>query len=212
MPLYIGVELVLGIAILNKAGGVYGILSVFTGHPINFWQWFYNFLAILILPVYIPALIHLKSRPQNVRKMAFATLVYVLDTAIGVLYTLYFVYFWFSREDVDKRDVAPAAATPATPDLSAQSASQVRELWVTFSMTVVITAVRFYFTLVMVSFSRALLRNAADERRYHDTGARDDDELLEIASLSGVRGRYRRWIYDQEVLSRDYLAKAFGLD
>ena len=91
--MFIGVEVILGITILNKASGVYGILSLFTGHPINFWQWLYNLLAIITLPVYVSALINLKTKPRNLRKISLATIVYVLDTFIGSLYTLYFIYF-----------------------------------------------------------------------------------------------------------------------
>ncbi|KAK6460511.1 Inositolphosphorylceramide synthase subunit Kei1-domain-containing protein [Scheffersomyces coipomensis] len=230
IPLFIGIEIILGIAILNKAGGIYGILSIFTGHPINFWQWLYNVLSIFTLPFYISALINLKTRPKNARKMSLASIIYTIDTIIGLLYTIYFIYFWFSSEDVKsnsldyaKRAVGndyaadqdyglPVTTTSktTTPDLSSQSASLVRELYVTFATTIAITAIRIYFNLVFVSFTKALLKQDLSDRKYNERLTGDDDDEVEILGATGILAGVHRFIYDLERRSKDYLNVLFN--
>lgn len=205
-PLFIGVEVVLGIAILNKAGGVYGVLSLFTGHPINFWQWLYNMLAITTLPIYIPALIHLNNKENNVRKMSLATVVYTLDTLIGLFYTVYFTFFWFSSEDGSVK-VNERSYTPDTPDLSAQSASEGRELFVTFSLTLAITVIRLYFNLVVVSFTKALLKQDSSDERYKDNTTRREE--TDLSSSTGISASINKFIFRRESECKDALNNFF---
>jgi hypothetical protein len=205
-PLFIGVEAVLGIAILNKAGGVYGVLSLFTGHPINFWQWLYNMLAISTLPIYIPALIHLNNKEKNIRKMSLATVVYTLDTLIGLFYTVYFIFFWFSSED-DSVKVNKRSYTPDTPDLSGQSASEGRELFVTFSLTLAITVIRLYFNLVVISFTKALLKQDASDERYKDNTTRRESN--DLSSSKGISASINKFIFRLESKCKDVLNNFF---
>lgn len=198
-------ELILGFAILNKAGGGFGILSIVTGHPINFWQWLYNVMAIATLPVYILALTHLQTRPLNVRKTSISCLVYVADTFIGLLYTLYFVYFWFSREDNDPTSESEIKAPTAelSAELAAQSASATRELFLTVSSTLALTAVRLYFTLVLVSFTRILLKQTAGQRLVAD----DEEDALQG---EGRVKRLKRYILELEIKSSEFLSDFFS--
>lgn len=213
IPLFIGVEVILGITILNKASGVYGILSLFTGHPINFWQWLYNLLAIITLPVYVSALINLKTKPRNLRKISLATIVYVLDTFIGSLYTLYFIYFWFSLEE---GSVKSTGADLSSSTLSSQSASAARELFITLGTTISVTFIRLYFTLVILSFAKALLKQNRMETRYNDvqngTSSRslEQEEEDEVANATGYFGEFRKAIFDLEVRSKEYLDDLFN--
>lgn len=193
---------------MNKAGGVYGILSIITGHPLNFWQWLYNILAIFTLPFYISALIHLRDKPRNVRKLSLATIVYVLDTAIGIFYTLYFIYFWFSLEDVSSEEIEKRAEVSSA--LSSQSASIARELYVTLSTTIVISAIRIYFTMVIVSFTRALLKQDVNENRYNDSSRTgDDDDEQEVNASKGVLGEWKKFVFELEIKSKEVLTAFF---
>ncbi|EGW30877.1 uncharacterized protein SPAPADRAFT_68109 [Spathaspora passalidarum NRRL Y-27907] len=206
-PLFIGAEIILGITILNKASGIYGILSLLTGHPINFFQWLFNALALVLLPIYISAFININTQPKNVRKMSIATVVYMADTVIGLLYTLYFMYFWFYVEDT----AAPESGNTKRQemgDLSAQSASYTRELFLTFATTIVVKAVRIYFTLVMMSFTRALLKqHILREGRYGQDDAEHlvDADEEEILGSVGVLGEIRKTILDLEIKSKELL-------
>lgn len=210
--MFIGVEVILGITILNKASGLYGILSLFTGHPINFWQWLYNLLAIITLPVYVSALINLKTKPRNLRKISLATIVYVLDTLVGSIFTLYFIYFWFSLEEGSVKSTGADLSSA----LSSQSASAARELFITLGTTISVTAIRLYFTLVILSFAKALLKQNRMEARYNDiqngTSSRslEEEEETEVANATGYFAEFRKAIFDLEVRSKEYLDDLFN--
>lgn len=197
---------------MNKASGLYGILSLFTGHPINFWQWLYNLLAIITLPVYVSALINLKTKPRNLRKISLATIVYVLDTLVGSIFTLYFIYFWFSLEEGSVKSTGADLSSA----LSSQSASAARELFITLGTTISVTAIRLYFTLVILSFAKALLKQNRMEARYNDiqngTSSRslEEEEETEVANATGYFAEFRKAIFDLEVRSKEYLDDLFN--
>lgn len=214
--------MILAVAIINKAGGVYGILSIITGHPLNFWQWLYNILAILVLPSYISGLIHLKNRKNNSRKISLACLVYIADSVVGLLYTFYFLYFWFSREDsnptadpLSQRDnsIAEAAIPPSSSQnsaiLASESASPGRELFLTLSSTIIITVIRFYFTLVVVSFTKGLLKQDLLNMKYDDGNTNDDEEQI-LSDGDGIASKYKKYMYDLEMKSKDVLSNFFS--
>ena len=214
--------MILAVAIINKAGGVYGILSIITGHPLNFWQWLYNILAILVLPPYISGLIHLKNRKNSSRKISLACLVYVADSVLGLLYTFYFLYFWFSREDnnptadpLSQRDnnIADAAIPPSSSQnsaiLASESASPGRELFLTLSGTIIITVIRFYFTLVVVSFTKGLLKQDLLNMKYDDGNTYDDEEQI-LSDGEGIASKYKKYMYDVEMKSKDVLRNFFS--
>lgn len=206
--------MVLGVAILNKAGGAFGVLSLLTGHPINFWQWLYNVSCLCILPFYISALSNLTVKFRNVRKISFACLIYTFDTAFGLLYTLYFTYFWFSSEDTNptgtKRDYMASGASKSyssssTKDMS-QSASPARELFLTVSATLITTCLRFYFNLVMVSFSRSLIKQYTNDTVNVNI---IDEEAQEIFSKNTILSRIKKAVYELEMRSKDILTEYF---
>lgn len=216
--------MVLGVAILNKAGGAFGVLSLLTGHPINFWQWLYNVSCLCILPFYISALSNLTVKFRNVRKISFACLIYTFDTAFGLLYTFYFTYFWFSSEDTnptgnERRDlgvsggIAAEAVQPgkgytissSTTDLS-QSASPARELFLTVSATLITTCLRFYFNLVMISFSRSLIKQYTNDTINVNI---IDEEAQEIFSRNTILSRIKKAVYELEMRSKDILTEYF---
>lgn len=194
MPLYLGVEIILGISIFNKAGGAYGFLSIFTGHPINFFQWLWNILCILILPFYISSLLNLAKvkMARNVRKMSLCTVVFLMDTAIGVFYTFYFIIFWFHNEE---NSTSSTGGDAYSNQRSGQSATQTRELFFIFSTTIVVSALRFYFVLVVVSFTKQLLKYS---------GERDDEE-----EQFEEKNKVQRVIYEWEIKAKNALLAFF---
>lgn len=187
-------EIALSFAIINKAGGLYGALSLLTGHKMNFWQWVYNLFSFITLPFYLLALFSIQDKASNVRKTCLGCSVYLIDTIFGVFYTVYFVYFWFTSEDHSpSKSPDLGLATRAVENLS-QSASPQRELFLTVSGVLITTALRFYFSCIFLAFARALVRQAqADQRNFgvHSIGE-------EVGELSGVVGRIRRFVYALE--------------
>lgn len=213
-------ELILGITILNKASGIYGLLSIVTGHPINFLQWLFNVLALITVPFYARALANLKIKPKNGRSTSLACIVYTLDTLVGLFYTLYFTFLWFSEEGaLEKRELnstianTVASVVTSTPIDTAeklvqtsQSASQARELFFTFAGTILLTALRLYFNLVIISFTSKLLKQLRNEAQY----GKDDDEIDELIIATGVSGKVRRFIYNLENISLQKLLDFFN--
>lgn len=198
--MYIGVELILGVGILNKAGGAYGVLSLLTGHPINFWQWLYNLLAIATLPFYISALSNLMNRANNVRKVSLACVIYTADTLVGILYTIYFIYFWFSREDNNPASIPKIPDDPLKQPNLSQSATPGRELFFTASTSIFVTAFRIYCTLVVLSFTRALLKQDANS----DVSA-DEDADQWLRSDQTLSTRVKHKLFEVELKAKEYL-------
>lgn len=102
----------MGIAILNKISGFYGILSLITGHPIDFSQWVFYLSSILILPFYINGLQNVKN--PNLPKFSLISLIFCGDTLASILFILFFSYQWFSTDSSgtvvkDPVGVAPPA-------------------------------------------------------------------------------------------------------
>lgn len=128
--------------------------------------------------------------PDNLRKFCLTSVIFLIDTVIGTLYTLYFVYFWFHNEATEKRADVPKVAVE-----SSQSATELRELFVIISTTIAVTALRFYFTLVILSFAKALLRFS------------NQDVVDEPVFESGYKGNIKRFFYGLEVRSKDGLLR-----
>lgn len=203
-------ELILAISILNKAGGAYGLLSLLTGHHMNFFQWLYNLLAVSMLPFYISTLINMLNRACNVRKVCLSCSIYVWDTVVGLFFTAYFVYFWFSREDNAPGSYGSAEPLPKpTYDYlnvrsyqdTSQSASPSRELFLTVSGTLVTTAFRLYFCLVFLSYTKQLLRQSQLHQKTH--GMQSVDE--EVFHPTNLGGRVKKLVYDLETRAKLFM-------
>ncbi|AOA63323.1 Component of inositol phosphorylceramide (IPC) synthase [Komagataella phaffii CBS 7435] len=201
-PLYIGVELILGYAIINKMSGPYGLLSLFTGHPIDFFQAMFYISSVIVLPLYFHGFKELFS--PRIGMFSLVTTIYVLDTFLGLLSNLYFALQWFTYggEDttINKPSFGESATTASesiasaatstlsfssftaspTPDFNpldstvpqpykremdenVQSASQARELFVIIASSVLLNGVRIYFTLILLAFTKILIRMGKNE-------------------------------------------------
>lgn len=184
----------------------------------NFWQWLYDLLAFVTLPFYISALVNLLNRGSNVRKTCLACLIYLLDTLVGLLYTAYFVYFWFSREDSSPGSYGGSgtAATDGKLDVSdwvkrtvealSQSASPSRELFLTVSGTIITSAFRLYFCLAFLSFTKQLLRQAQLNQRNYGTESLGE----EVIHPTSVVGKAKRFVYDLETRAKLYFTTVFA--
>lgn len=201
-------ELILAFAILNKAGGAYGILSIVTGHEMNFWQWLYDIIAVLILPFYLSAFLALLDKGSNLRKICLACSIYIVDTLIGILYVIYFVYFWFSRNDstgltskqLSGSNSGLAKDVRSLTD-SSQSASPSRELFLTVSGTIVTSALRLYFCLVFLSFTKLLLLQAIRKRKNYRTDSISEDAHYPPTIIGNVK----KFVYGLEMRSKQFL-------
>ncbi|GEQ67890.1 hypothetical protein JCM33374_g1556 [Metschnikowia sp. JCM 33374] len=151
--------------------------------------------------------------------MCLATSIYILDTLVGFAYTLYFVHFWFSREDNNpvgnalsgstSREMGSYSATYAaglTKRLvdTSQSASPARELFFTVSGTCITTAIRVYFCFVIVSFTKQLLLGSARNQRF-----RGHDSMSADALPNSVVGKVKKFVYELEIRAKNYLAGIF---
>lgn len=204
--MFIGVELILVMSVLNKAGGAYGILSLLTGHPINFWQWLYNVSCLIILQFYIFGLSSLMEKFRNVRKMSLVCFIYTFDTFVGLLYTFYFIYFWFSHEDTNptgnESGITPGSSSTSTN--LAQSASPARELFLTFSSIIITTVVRIYCNLVIISFTRLLIKQYSSENVNII-----DEEAQELYANRSWINKVKIYIYELEIRSKELLTDFF---
>lgn len=175
----------------------------------NFFQWLYNLLAVAMLPFYISTLVNMLDRSCNVRKVCLGCSIYAVDTVIGLFFTFYFVYFWFSMEDSSLGSSVSGVGNPSTvkrayTDIS-QSASPSRELFLTVSGTLVTTAFRVYFCLVFLSYSKLLLRQSQERQRYHGTESLDEE-----VHTTGVRGRVKKFINDLEVRAKLFMVALYA--
>ncbi|SCU85233.1 LAFA_0D14598g1_1 [Lachancea sp. 'fantastica'] len=165
-PLYMGVELALGITIFNKCSGVYGILGLITGHRLHFMQWLLYLTSILQLVVYSAALKQIYA-PQ-VLNFAMTLVVYTTDTVLTCLFTLWFSGQWFSAKNSEFDDPNSQTHQSAIPgsqlkirgdSLSSQSASQSTEFFFTILLTLLALASRFYFNSILFAFVQGLIRH-----------------------------------------------------
>lgn len=195
LPLYVGVEVVLGFAILNKMSGAYGILSLITGHPINIVQWVYYLFSLAIVPFYISALRSLSKPRPGV--FSLATCLYALDTFTSILFTIYFSYFWWVHESSDAppvevigdNDSFGVAKRLDGVDLTSQSASNAYEIFLTVVSTVGVNVLRSYFTLVLVAFTMRLIKASRNE---------------EFQDLGSVQGKFQIWRHKMESRALDF--------
>lgn len=145
-------------------------------------------------------------------------MIYLLDTLVGFLYTVYFVYFWFSREDsapgsyrgnekalVEGKIGVDDVVKRAVEALS-QSASPSRELFLTVSGTIITSILRLYFCLVFLSFTKQLLKQAQINQRNYGT----DSVGEEVIHPTSFLGKVKKFVYDLEMRAKLYFTDAFA--
>lgn len=178
LPLYIGIELILGIAVLNKLSGLYGILSIFTGHPLDFSQWLLYISSIVIVPFYFRGLYDIKN--PEVLPFAGILLIYTVDSATTLFFIIHFMINWFVIEDVKTVEVPGQ-------DYS-KSASQGYEYgWILVSSAAIFVT-RIYFNFVIWAFYKKLVKMF----KVKGIPIYDDDVQLDLKNQSFLRrGLYK---------------------
>ncbi|CAN6674364.1 hypothetical protein TRVA0_052S00562 [Trichomonascus vanleenenianus] len=165
-----GAEIITAIGVLNKASGFYGILSIFTGHPLDPMEWVLNILSLVLLPVYAHVFLTISQR--NALRMVVFAYIYAIDTLVSSLsFSIYFIVHWFStkaKEMAAAGGVVTNNGTAVANDTQvmrraddtavSQSASLAQETAVTIVITVALLIVRLYFTVVILSYARQLVR------------------------------------------------------
>lgn len=175
----------------------------------NIWQWLYDIVAVIMLAFYVSAFLGLE-KSLNIRKTCLACSIYIVDTIIGILFTLYFVYFWFSQND-------SAASVPILRDVNtsnnvadpirrgstelSQSASPTRELFLTVSGTILITTLRVYFSFVFLSFTKLLLLKALRNKKYFKTNSISEEAHYPQTLI----GNMKKFLYGLEARSKEFL-------
>jgi hypothetical protein len=106
LPLHVGVELILAIGMFNKASGFYGILSIFTGHPIGAVEWVLNIVSLCLLPFYVVT--YAKFAKKDALQMLVFAYAYVADTFINLGLTIFFCVHWFTS--VSRKVQSPMGA------------------------------------------------------------------------------------------------------
>jgi len=181
----VGVELTLLYAIINKMCGPYGLLSLLTGHPINFVQWFYFLTSTVVLVFF---LVGFRSvHHPNINTFSLVIMIYFIDTFSGCIFTAYFIWFWFTNETKASEGSENTASSDSSKssnvgndavdeviklvkrvsdDLSSQSASESYELFMTVILTLLTTVFRFYFLLIMLSFFKQMVLQSKYNSRF----------------------------------------------
>lgn len=95
VPLRAACELIIFILLANKVSGLYGILALFTGYalnPLQLSQYVYSLLTLALAAWLAPAI----RKPRQPLKLVALAWLYVLDTAINLVYTGLFAASWIN--------------------------------------------------------------------------------------------------------------------
>ncbi|QLG72062.1 hypothetical protein HG535_0C04160 [Zygotorulaspora mrakii] len=185
LPLYIGVDISLGVTIFNKCSGAYGILALFTGHPLEFMQWVMYLWSIATLCVYAQGLFQ-KHRPKLLTfSQIFVT--FSIDTILTCLFTLWFTHSWYSLEGSSKEN--SSTGTSDGIQEANQGASQAVEYGATLFITLVSLISKLYFNFLLASYVQELL--------LHPKYMVDQDDVEQ--DLKHQRPWKRWWIKSQKI-------------
>lgn len=123
-PLHLGAELITAMGLLNKASGFYGILSIFTGHPLSVMEWILNVFSLILLPVYCAAFLTVTHR--NALQMVLFAYLYTIDTVVcSIGIGIYNIVHWFTskahemaKNGQEQGDIAATASGVAEKAMS----------------------------------------------------------------------------------------------
>lgn len=160
VPLYIGVEIALGISIINKCSGAYGILALFTGHPLDSMQWVLYIWSIFTLIICVQGLYQIHK--PNVLTFSHIFITFIIDTLFTSFFTLWFTAQWYNLEGnsnnvKDTKSSYSDAPVDYSSKIAHQGASEGFEYGVTMFITILSLAGKLYFTFIIASFVQELL-------------------------------------------------------
>lgn len=209
-PLFLGVELVLGIAILNKLDGVFAIITLLSNKKISL-QLTYRIISLLVIPYYHSALGNIIKNQNNVRKLSTATLIYFVDTVVSFFNTFILLIIWITNktnlsDDGFERikDSIPnfifSVLKSDVDKLPVKTRFEIREIYMIISAILVFSFIKVYFMLIMMSFARSML--IRDEIQTQETKL-DFEETSKKRIISCNRAN--RAIYEIENKSKRFL-------
>lgn len=167
LPLFFGVEIILGFLIINKFNSIYGLLSLVTGHKLSTFQLFYYTTQFIVLISYLNGL-KLVHRP-DVKFYSLLNIINIIDTAI-----LFFSMTIFNfNYNLGERFIDPGN--------SSQAASKTYELCVLFGMLLVNIFIKMYSNFIILSFTREMM--------YNDKFIVDNhEEMINLSNLQNFNG------------------------
>lgn len=155
MSLQTGTEMISIALLINKVTGLYGLLALLTGYTLDAVQlsmYIYSVGVLLALAFLLPHI-----RRQSPFQNLLLAWVYIFDTALNAAYTAFFAVEWFMASEGNPVGDAAELATDT-------AASMV--------LIVAFTLVRVYLMLVVMSFTRQVLRRYVSGLEGDKGGAR----------------------------------------
>lgn len=168
MSLQTGAELVALALVFNKATGIYGFLTLFTGYAASALQvtsYIWSVAVIVGLALLVP---HIRKQ-SPFQNLALAWL-YILDTCLNTAYIAAFATTWYlsTFHDVDEIPAAPEAA-PVGDDTGPRAAADEDrgnpDAAASLFLVVLFSLVRVYLALVVASHARWVLQRWGGEER-----------------------------------------------
>ncbi|KAK4140831.1 Inositolphosphorylceramide synthase subunit Kei1-domain-containing protein [Dichotomopilus funicola] len=204
MSLQTGTELISIALLFNKATGIYGILTLFTGYSLSALQitaYLGSIFVLLTLAVCIP---HIRQR-SPLQNLALAW-VYAIDTLVSAGYTAAFATTWYLASMHDTKGPAGAeddVSSPSNGDVQldpsqeaqVKAGTTVHDTAASMVLIVALTLIRIYLTLVITAYARMVLLRFVDEQMSDSKEVADvsPDPFAVGAPLGeGWRGRLGR--------------------
>ncbi|TID28140.1 hypothetical protein CANINC_002677 [Pichia inconspicua] len=180
--------------------GIFGLLSLFTSHPINFVQWVYYTLNCFILFVttwcYISvrklasqslasnnssAFLNQESNLTLLGVIALFVVVYILDFFTGNLFMIYLTNLWFEEEYSSTKNTSTSTTTvKSSKDVSKYLAKRVSETLSLQSASETYEVVVSLFTVILTEIVRIYFVNYSE-----DEG--DSGRSFNVANTSNAR-------------------------
>ena len=207
ISLQTGTELISIALLFNKATGIYGMLTLFTGYSLSALQVTAYLGSIFVLATLALCLPHVRKQ-SPLYNLALAW-VYAIDTIVSAAFTTTFAASWYRATMGGVKSPAspasPASAeadtgSPSNGDVQRDAASPAAGAGVpdsALSMVLIIafTLVRVYFSLVVMAYARMVVLRFVDERMSESESVADTapDPFAVGAPLGeGWRGKLGR--------------------
>lgn len=210
MSLQTGTELISTALIFNKATGLYGMLTLFTGYSLSALQITAYLGSILVLAALAICLPHV--RQQNPLPNLALSWVYAIDTFVSAAYTTAFATTWYLTQFHDTKGPAgagktdPAASPSNAGDVQHDAGQQaqveagtgVHDTAASMVLIIAFTLIRFYFSLVVMAHARMTLLRFVNESMPESEevapGVSPDPFAMGAPLGEGWRGKLGRWM------------------
>jgi len=163
MSLQTGAEVIALALVFNKATGIYGFLTLFTGFVPSALQATSYTLSVLIIGALAYLIPHVRQQ-SPLQNLALAYL-YVIDTVFNIAYTSAFATIWYLSgfKTLSFPAATADAASPSTRDVDQEVISGSPDTAASMVLVVAFTSARIYFSLVVMAYARAVLQRHGGE-------------------------------------------------